>query len=68
MAVLLLTTLDQQLAGLARDASGQPTIPVAAAAASRVMIVGMGKTQDPAPDTLVDNLQNVDVTGDLLMF
>jgi predicted ATPase/DNA-binding CsgD family transcriptional regulator len=32
------------------------------------MIVGMGKAQDPAPETRVDNPQDVDVTGDLPMF
>ena len=32
------------------------------------MIVGMGNAQDPAPDTRVDNPQDVEVTGDLPMF
>jgi predicted ATPase len=32
------------------------------------MIVGMGKAQDPAPETRFDNPQDVDVTGDLPMF
>jgi len=31
------------------------------------MIVGMGKAQDPGPDSRVDNLQDEEVTGDLPM-
>ena len=31
------------------------------------MIVGMGKAQPPVPDSRVDNPQDVEVTGDLLM-
>src|SRR6266700_1123167 len=35
--------------------------------ASRVMIVGMGKAQDPGPGSRVDNPQDVEVTGNLPM-
>ncbi len=33
--------------------------------ASRAMIAGMGKAQDPGPGSRVDNPQDVQVTGDL---
>jgi predicted ATPase/DNA-binding CsgD family transcriptional regulator len=35
--------------------------------ASRAMIAGMGKAQDPGPGSRVDNPQDVEVTGDLPM-
>jgi hypothetical protein len=31
------------------------------------MIAGMGEAQDPGPDSRVDNLPDVEVTGDLPM-
>ena len=35
--------------------------------ASRAMIAGMGKAQDPGPGSRVDNPQDVEITGDLPM-
>ena len=36
--------------------------------ASRAMIAGVAKAQDPGPGSLVDNPQDVEVTGELPMY